>query len=168
MKYWKVLILVFGLFSTLSAVAQELRLAYINGVRIENDTKRAYDVAESLRLEFSSREQEVHKLESRAKALQAELAAAKTPSERDNKQHELQISGQRYEQVARAFVDDLERRKADERRKYFLEVTQVVRKIAESQKYDLVVQDAVYATKAVDLTEAVIKAMGGPAPKAKP
>jgi outer membrane protein len=63
-------------------------------------------------------------------------------------------------------LDDLERRKAEERRKYFQEVTQIVVQLAESQKFDLVVQDAVFASKAVDLTEVVIKALGGPAPKA--
>ena len=37
-----------------------------------------------------------------------------------------------------------------------------------AQKFDLVVQDAVFASKALGLTEVVIKALGGPAPKPKP
>lgn len=146
-------------------VAQPVRLGYINGPRIENDTKRAYDAAESLRREFSSREQEVRASEARVKALQSQLQGIKDPRERENKEREFQTMAQRYEQQARAFVDDLDRRKAEERRKYFQEVTQIVNQLAASQKFDLVVQDAVFASKALDVTEQVIKALGGPAPK---
>jgi outer membrane protein len=147
------------------AAAQEVRVGYIDGPRIENDTKRAFDVAESLRREFSAREQEVRSAETRVKAMQSQLAGIKDPRERELKEREFQLQAQRYEQQARAFVDDLDRRKAEERRKYYLEVTQIVNQLAVSQKFDLVVQDAVFASKALDITEQVVKALGGPAPK---
>jgi outer membrane protein len=145
--------------------AQQTRLGYIDGPRLENDTKRAFDAAESLRREFSAREQEVRAAETRVKALQAQLPGIKDAREREGKEREFQLMSQRFEQQARAFVDDLERRKAEERRKYFQEVTQIVTQLAAAQKFDLVVQDAVFASKAIDLTEQVIKALGGPAPK---
>ena len=148
------------------AAAQPMRIGYIDGPRIENDTKRAFDVAELLRREFAAREQEVRGAESRVKALQAQLTGIKEPREREIKEREFQLQAQRYEQQARAFVDDLERRKAEERRKYFQEVTQIVTQLAIAQKFDLVVQDAVFANKALDISEQVIKALGGPAPKA--
>ncbi len=149
-------------------VAQDVRIGYIDGPRLENDTKRAFDAAESLRREFAAREQEVRAAETRLKAMQAQVAGIKEPRERELKEREFQVQAQRYEQQARAFVDDLERRKAEERRKYYQEVTQIVTQMATSQKFDLVVQDAVFASKALDITEQVIKALGGPAPKAKP
>jgi outer membrane protein len=145
--------------------AQEMRLGYINGPRLESDTKRAFDAAESLRREFAAREQEVRAAEARVKALQSQLSGIKEARERELKQSEFQTLSQRFEQQARAFVDDLERRKAEERRKYFQEVTQIVTQLAAAQKFDLVVQDAVFASKAIDITEQVIKALGGPAPK---
>ena len=154
-----------------AAVTQaQTRLGYIDGQRVENDTKRAFDIAESLRREFSAREQEVRTAETRVKALQSQLQGIKDTRERETKEREFQTQGQRFEQQARAFVDDLERRKAEERRKYFQEVTQIVTQLATTQKFDLVVQDAVFASKAIDITEQVIKALGGPAPKpaAKP
>lgn len=148
--------------------AQQTRLAYIDGQRVENDTKRAFDIAESLRREFSARETELRAGETRIKGLQAQLPGIKDPRERETKEREFQAAAQRFEQQARAFVDDLERRKAEERRKYFQEVTQIVTQMAASQKYDLVVQEAVFASKAVDITDSVIKALGGPAPRQKP
>jgi outer membrane protein len=150
------------------ATAQPTRLAYIDGQRIENDTKRAFDIAESLRREFSARETELRAGEARLKAQQSQLSGIKEPRERETKEREFQTAAQRFEQQARAFVDDLERRKAEERRKYFQEVTQIVTQMAAAQKFDLVVQEAVFASKAIDITESVIKVLGGPAPRQKP
>ena len=150
------------------AAAQQTRLAYIDGQRVENDTKRAFDIAESLRREFSARETELRAGETRVKGLQAQLPGIKDPRERETKERDFQAAAQRFEQQARAFVDDLERRKAEERRKYFQEVTQIVTQMATAQKYDLVLQDAVFASKAIDITDSVVKALGGPAPRQKP
>ena len=77
---------------------------------------------------------------------------------------QIQTQLQRLQQMGRALVDDIERRKAEERRKYFAEVTVIVNRIAEAQKLDLVLQEAVFAGRAVDLTDQVIKQLGGPAP----
>ena len=147
------------------ASAQSVQIGYMDGVRVENGTRRAFEISEMLRKEFSAREQEVRAMEDRVKALQAQLPGAPAGRERELKEREFQTQAQRLEQVGRAFVDDVERRKAEERRKYFVAVTAIVNKLAESQKLDLVLQEAVFAGKAVDLTEQVIKALGGPAPK---
>ncbi len=144
--------------------AQPIQIGYINGARIENDTRRAHDISESLRKEFSTREQELRGMEKRVKGLQGQLSGL-TGRERELKEREFQTQAQRLEQVGRAFVDDVERRKSEERRKYFVEVTAIVHKIAEARKLDLVLQEAVYAGQSIDLTEQVVKALGGPAPK---
>jgi len=149
----------------LPAAAQGVKIGFIDGARIENDTRRAYDISEVLRREFSAREQEIKAQESRVKTLQSQLSGITDPRDRDLKQREFQALAQRYEQAARAFVDDLERRKSEERRKYYQEVTAIVTKIAEAGKYDVVVQEAVFNSKSIDLTDQVIKALGGPAPK---
>lgn len=147
------------------AHAQSVQIGYIDGQRIENDTRRAYDISEALRKEFSAREQEVRGMEAKVKALRGQLGGL-AGRERELKEREFQTQAQRLEQMGRAFVDDLERRKAEERRKYFVDVTAIVNKLAEGRKLDLVVQEAVYAARTVDLTDEVVKALGGPAPKA--
>ncbi len=147
------------------ALAQSVQIGYIDGKRLENDTRRAFEISELLRKEFSAREVEVRGMEAKVKGLQAQLPSVTAGRERELKEREFQTQAQRLEQVGRAFVDDVERRKAEERRKYFVEVTAIVNKIAEAQKLDLVVQEAVFAGKAVDITEQVIKSLGGPAPK---
>jgi outer membrane protein len=146
-------------------LAQSVQIGYVDGTRLENDTRRAYDISEALRKEFSAREQELRGMESKVKALQAQLPSVTAGRERELKEREFQAQAQRLEQLGRAFVDDVERRKAEERRKYFVEFTAIVQKMAEAQKLDLVLLEAVFAGKGVDLTEQVVKALGGPAPK---
>lgn len=162
----KQLIFAFAFFFSLipPAMAQGTQIGYVDGVRLENDTRRAYDISEALRKEFSAREQEVRGMETKVKALQGQLSGTQG-RDRELKEREFQQQAQRLEQMGRAFIDDVERRKNEERRKYFAEVTAIVNKIAESRKLDLVVQEAVFASKAIDLTEQVVKALGGPAPK---
>lgn len=145
--------------------AQPVKIGFVDGIRIENDTRRAFDIAEMLRKEFSAREQEIKTQESRVKALQSQVSSITDPRERELKDREFQVLAQRFEQTARAFIDDVERRKAEERRKYFQEVTAIVTRIATAGNYDVIVQEAVYSSKAVDITEQVIKALGGAAPK---
>jgi outer membrane protein len=146
------------------ALAQSVQIGYVDGARIENDTRRAFDISESLRKEFSAREQEVRAMETRVQGLKSQLSGV-TGRDRELKDREFQTMAQRLEQMGRAFIDDVERRKAEERRKYFVEVTAIVNKIAEARKLDLVLQEAVFASKSVDITEQVVKALGGPAPK---
>jgi outer membrane protein len=145
-----------------------VRIGFIDGARIESDTKRAADIADSLRKEFAARESELRAMEGRVKAIQGELASVTQPRDRELREREFQTQAQRLQQAGRAFLDELERRKAEERRKYFVEVTAIVHRLAESQKLDLVLQEAVYAGRMIDLTELVVKELGGPAPGGKP
>jgi outer membrane protein len=56
-------------------------------------------------------------------------------------------------------VEDLERRKGEERQKFLHDLGAIVEKIAKAQRFDLVVQEAVYANAALDITDQVIKAL---------
>ena len=165
MKQWLSIILLVLAGASMPVYAQSVKIGFIDGVRIENQTKRVLDISEGLRKEFSVREQEMKAQESRVNVLQTQVAGITDARERELKQREFQTLAQRFEQTARAFIDDLERRKAEERRKYYQEVTAIVTKIAEAGNYDVIVQEAVYSSKAVDLTEQVIKALGGAVPK---
>ncbi|HET7158924.1 MAG TPA: OmpH family outer membrane protein [Burkholderiales bacterium] len=165
MKQWLLMVVLVFAGTSAPAFAQPVKIGFIDGVRIENETRRAFDISEMLRKEFSAREQEMKAQESRVKTMQTQVAGITDARERELKQREFQTLAQRFDQSARAFLDDLERRKAEERRKYYVDVTAIVTKIAEAGKFDVIVQEAVYSSKAIDLTEQVIKALGGPAPK---
>ncbi len=146
------------------AAAQQIRIGYVNAGRIERESKRVERGVEALKKEFAVREQALQELRIQVLTMQSELEKLKPdtqPAELNRKQREFSGLAQRLEQGGRAFTEDLERRKAEERQKFDRDVTVVVRKIAGAQKLDLVVQEAVYATAAIDITNQVLKALDG-------
>ncbi len=146
------------------AAAQQIKIGFINGVRIERESKRVQQGTEALKKEFAAREKALQELRIQVLTMQSELEKLKPdtqPAEFTRKRREFSALAQRLEQGGRAFNEDLERRKAEERQKFVRDVSAVVRKIAEARKLDLVVQEAVYATSAIDITNQVLKGLDG-------
>ena len=146
----------------LPAVAQPVKIGFINVLRIERESKRPKLDAEKLKQEFATREAEVRDLHAKVTAMQQELESlsADAPAgEINSKRRDFARTAQHFEQVRRGFLEDVERRKAEERQKFLRDLRAVVAKIAKAQKLDLVVQEAVYAGRAIDITDQVLKAL---------
>ena len=144
------------------AAAQQIRIGFVDGLRIERESKRMERGVEALKKEFAEREEALQELRIQVLTMQSELEKLKPdtqPAGLERKRREFSGLAQRLEQSGRAFTEDLDRRKAEERQKFVRDVTVVVRKIAEAQKLDLVVQEAVYADAAIDITDQVLKAL---------
>jgi outer membrane protein len=142
------------------AAAQSVKIGFINGVRLERESKLSQQITAGLKKEFSAREQELNSLQGRLQAMKSELDKL-TPgtAEMDKKQREFTALSQRFEQTRRIFFEDLDRRKAEEQQKFLREVNLVVKKIAEAQKFDLIMQEAVFAGRSIDVTDQVMKAL---------
>lgn len=146
------------------AAAQQLRIGFVNSVRIERESKRVQQDSEALKKEFAAREKALQELRIRVLTMQSELEKLKPdtqPAEFERKRREFSALAQRLERGGRTFSEDLERRKAEERQKLARDVTAVVRKIAAARKLDLVLQEVVYASPAIDITNQVLKALDG-------
>jgi outer membrane protein len=142
--------------------AQPVKIGFINAARIEHESKRPQQDAEKLKQEFAAREATVRDLHGKVTAMQKALENIKpdaSAEEIDGKRRELAILAQQFEQARRDFVEDLERRKSEERGKFLRDLTAIVSKIAKAKGLDLVVQDAVYANQALDVTDQVLKAL---------
>ena len=77
----------------------------------------------------------------------------------NGKRREFARQAQHFEQLRRGFVEDVERRKTEERQKFLRDLRAIVAKIAKARNLDLVVQEAVYAGRSVDITDQVLKAL---------
>jgi outer membrane protein len=159
-----VLVLLFSLLalSALPAAAQQFKLGYVNIDRIERDSNRPRRGAEMLRKEFAAREQATKDMQEKVLAMKAELEKlpANTPAaQMEKRRRAFAERVQNLEQSRRTLVEDVDRRRAEERQKFFEEVAAAVQKIAESQKVDLVLQQGVYASRAIDITDQVLKVL---------
>lgn len=145
-----------------TAIAQPVKVGFINLVRIERESKRPQRDAERLKQEFAARDAQVRELHAKVTALEQQLEkAAPTASagEMNTRRHEFARLVQQFEQSRRGFLEDLERRKAEERQKFLRDLSAIVSKIAKARALDLVLQEAVHASRAVDITDEVLKAL---------
>lgn len=148
--------------SALPAVAQQFKLGYVNLDRIERESNRPKRGAEMLRKEFSAREQATRDMQDKVLAMKAEIEKlpASTPAAQlEKRKRAFAERVHSLEQSRRTLVEDVDRRRAEERQKFFEEVAAAVQKIAEAQKFDLVLQQSVYASRAIDITDQVLKAL---------
>ncbi|MFZ9510082.1 MAG: OmpH family outer membrane protein, partial [Burkholderiaceae bacterium] len=63
------------------------------------------------------------------------------------------------ERKRREFQEDLAARKNEELQQVLERANRVVRQVAEAEKYDLVIQEAVYINPKHDITDKVIRAL---------
>ena len=80
-------------------------------------------------------------------------------SQRIKRQRELADMSQDFQRKQRAYREDFMQRRNEEIAKVFDRVNKEINKIAKAGKYDLIVQDAVYISPRVDITEQVLKAL---------
>ena len=148
------------------ATAQELKIGYVNSERVMRESNPAKAAQAKLQAEFSKREKELDdsaaKLKTAADKLEKE-AITLSESERNRRQRELVESDRDLQRKRREFQEDLNQRRNEELAGVIERANRVIRQIYESEKYDLVLQEVIFAGARVDITEKVIKVLNGPA-----
>jgi outer membrane protein len=145
-----------------SAIAQPLKIGFINGFRIESESELTKRAIEQIKKEFASREQQLQDLQKQGLDLKAEFdrdGEKMKPADRQVKEKRLAALSQQFEQMQRSYAEDMELRQREARARIIVEINAVVNSIAEADKFDLILQQAIFATGQVDLTDRVIKEM---------
>ena len=81
------------------------------------------------------------------------------PADKQAKEKRMAALSQQFEQLQRGVAEDLELRKNEARARFLAETTAIIQGIAEAGKYDLIVQQAIYGSPQIDITEQVLKEM---------
>ena len=144
------------------AQAQELKIGYVNSDRVLRDAVPAKAAQAKLEAEFSKRDKELNDLAIRLKSAADKLekdAPTLAESERNRRQRELVDQDREIQRKRREFQEDLNQRKNEELAAVVERANKVIKQIFESEKYDLILQEAVFAGPKVDITDKVIKAL---------
>ena len=152
-----------------AAQADELKIGYVNSDRIMRDAAPAKAAQTKLEAEFGKREKDLADLVNKLKAASDKLdkdAPTLPESERSRRQRELVDQDREVQRRRREFQEDLSQRKNEELASVVERANKVIKQIFETEKYDLIVQEAVFASPKVDITDKVIKAMEGKPPAA--
>ena len=145
-----------------SASAQELKIGYVNSDRVLRDAVPAKAAQAKLEVEFSKREKDLIDLGNRLKTASDKLdkdAPTLGESERTRRQRELVDQDRDLQKKRREFQEDLTQRKNEELSTVVERTNRVIKQIFETEKYDLILQEAVFFSPKVDITDKVIKAL---------
>jgi outer membrane protein len=80
-------------------------------------------------------------------------------SDRRNKERELNDLSRDFQRKQREFREDLNLRQNEENAAIIEKANKAIKSIAESEKYDLIVQDVVWVSPKLDITDKVIKSL---------
>lgn len=150
------------LAATVPAGAAELKIGFIDQERITRESAPAERASKQLEKEFAPRAQELQRREAQIKTLQGQLEKdALTMSEGDRraKEQELGRLTLDFQRMQREYREDLNLRRNQELGALFERANRVIKQIAESEKYDLILQEAVYRNPKIDITDRVLKAL---------
>lgn len=144
------------------ASAEELKIGYVNSDRVLRDAVPAKAAQAKLETEFSKREKDLTDLGNRLKASSDRLdkdAPTLSETERTRRQRELVEQDRDLQKKRREFQEDLTSRKNEELATVVERTNRVIKQIFETEKYDLILQEAVFWSPKVDITDKVIKAL---------
>ena len=144
------------------AQAQELKIGYVNSDRVLRDAVPAKAAQTKLEAEFSKRDKDLNDLAAKLKTAADKLekdAPTLAETERSRRQRELVEQDREIQRKRREFQEDLNQRKNEELSSVVERANKVIKQIFETEKYDLILQEAVFAGAKVDITEKVIKAL---------
>jgi outer membrane protein len=163
------LMLVLGLLALAAPLrAQEFRLGFVSLDRIIKEAVPAKNAQAKLEQEFSKREKELQEQGAALKAMAEKLereAPTLSDSQRAARQKQVVEQDRDFQRKRREFQEDLNARRNEELQQVFERANKVVKQVADAEKYDLILQEAVYVNPKHDITDKVIKALNAAAAK---
>jgi outer membrane protein len=142
--------------------AQELKIGYVNSERVLRESNPAKAAQAKLEAEFGRRERDLTEQAGRLKAAADRLdkeAPTLSESERGRRQRELVDQDRDLQRKRREFQEDLAQRKNEELATVVERANRVIKQIFDSEKYDVILQEVVFASPRVDITEKVIRTL---------
>ena len=142
--------------------AQDFRIGFISTDRIFKEASTAKAAQVKLEAEFSKREKEIVDMGANLKSMADKFerdAPTLQDSQRIARQKQLVDQDREFQRKRREFQEDLNSRKNEELQQVLERANKVVKQVAEAEKYDLILQEAVYVNPKHDITEKVIKAL---------
>jgi len=156
--------LAWGVLAPCSAIAQEFKMGFVNTERIFRESATARQAQQKLEQEFAKREKELvdagNALKTASEKFERE-APTLAESQRAARQKTLLDQEREFQRKRREFQEDLNARKNEEQQLVVERANRAVRQVAESEKYDVIFQEAVYINPKHDITDKVLRALNG-------
>jgi outer membrane protein len=150
------------LIPAVPVIAADLKIGFVDAERIRRESGPAQKAQKKLEKEFAERDKELQKVAKQVKDLQSSLekdGVTMSESDKRNKEQELARFNREFQRMQREFREDLNLRKNEELGGIIERADKVIKSIAEAEKFDLILQEAVFRSSRIDITDKVIKAL---------
>ena len=144
------------------AGAADIKIGFVDVERIRRESAPAERASKQLEKEFAPRAQELQRREAQVKSLQGQLekdVMTMSDGERRSKEQELSRLSVDLQRLQREYREDLNMRRNQELGTLFERADRVIKQIADAENFDLILQEAVFRSPRIDITERVIKAL---------
>jgi outer membrane protein len=158
----KILVAVLLASIAFAADAVELKIGFVNTERVFREAAPAKRAQQKLEKEFAARNAELAKLEKQGRDLQTELERENVTipePQRREKERQLADISRNFQRTQREIREDLNLRRNEELASVQERATRIINQIAEQEKFDLILQEAVFASSKIDITDKVIRAL---------
>ena len=142
--------------------AAELKVGYVNTQRIFRDAPAAQKAGKKLEGEFAKRDQDLQRMAKQLQGLQENLeknSVTMAETERRAKEKDFAELSREFQRRQREFREDLNLRQNEENAAVIEKANKAIKQIAEAEKFDLILQDVVWVSPKLDITDRVIKAL---------
>jgi outer membrane protein len=144
------------------AQAQEMKIGYVNSDKVLRDALPARAAYTKIEAEFGKRDKDLIELSTRLKAAADKLdkeGPTLAESDRVRRQRELVDQDREIQRKRREYQEDLNQRRNEEMASLVDRANKIIKQIADQDKYDLIVQEVIFASPRIDITDKVIKAL---------
>ncbi|MDR3054219.1 MAG: OmpH family outer membrane protein [Zoogloeaceae bacterium] len=142
--------------------AAELKIGYVDTQRVFRTAPAAVKAAKDIENEFSARDQSLQKMAKQLQSLQESVeknALTLSDADRSKKEREFSELSREFQRKQREFREDLNLRQNEANAAIIEKANKVIKQIAETEKLDLVLQDVVWVSPRLDITDKVVKAL---------
>ncbi|MBS0299825.1 MAG: OmpH family outer membrane protein [Proteobacteria bacterium] len=145
-----------------TALAGNIKIGVVNTEKILRESSPALQAQKKIEQEFMPRDEDIKKMALEAKVLQDKLeinSIKMEESERRNLERNLANLSREYQRAQRQMREDLSVRQNEEYSVILERTNRAISKIAEAENYDLILQlqDSVYRSQRIDITDKVMK-----------
>ena len=140
------------------------RIGFVNSDRLMREAQPAKSALSRIESDFSKRDQDLQRMAKDLQRMQEDLERnGMTMSEADRTRKERAFNDQNrdYQRKKREFGEDLNMRRNEELAGVLDRANEAIRKVAQAEGYDIILQEAVYINPSIDITDKVIKELNG-------
>ena len=143
-------------------MSEDIKIGFVNTDRVFREADPAIEALKKLEKEFADREEDIKKIRSNIKKLQEKFEKDNltlSDSQKRNMEQKILKNSRELQRTEREFREDLNLRKNEELSVVLQSANEVIKEIAEKENFDLILQEAVYRSSKIDITDKVIEAL---------